>query len=93
MIKNLVLGLVISLLVASKVQSFPTSSLVEYDRAEELAGKFEGDIELTIQQKSSIESLNGLQSVTNRWASKIVPYAISDEFSKSHKMLLIIVDS
>lgn len=62
---------------------FPTVFQEKYDRAEELAGLFEGDIDLTPQQKNSIESLNGLQSVTTRWDNKIVAYSISNEFSKS----------
>lgn len=68
----------------------PTSKISgNYDRSEELAGYFEGDIELTPDQQNAldgkIEGLNGLQSLTTRWTNKIVAYTISPDFNQDQK--------
>lgn len=57
----------------------------KYDKAEELAGKFEGDMDLTPEQMTAItrpNQRNGLINVTKRWPNNYVNYVISGNYSE-----------
>nr|AAV84221.1 astacin-type metalloprotease [Culicoides sonorensis] len=76
------LKLVIFALIGSSF-AFP-SPKIAYD-AEELAGKFEGDIELTPEQIRAMKQRNGLLLVTKRWNNNTVDYIITGNYSQEQK--------
>lgn len=70
--------ILVSAIVGTSI-AFPATKHF-YDNAEELAGKFEGDMDLTPEQLMGMRLRNGLIKETSRWKNRTVDYVISGKF-------------
>ncbi|XP_063707740.1 blastula protease 10-like [Culicoides brevitarsis] len=81
---NSTLAIFLSALIALSA-AFPSPKKPFYDNAEELAGKFEGDMDLTPEQLKGVNMRNGLLKEASRWKNNTVDYVISANYSQEQK--------